>query len=62
MTMIRVKSDAFDNEVMHSAEAARHVVGVLKVQGSALDMEYLWRWAAALGLADLLQRVLADAE
>jgi hypothetical protein len=37
------------------------VQGVLKVQGPALDLAYLRRWAAALGIADLLDRALLDA-
>lgn len=34
------------------------VLGVLRVQGSSLDLEYLRRWAAELGLTDLLERAL----
>lgn len=37
------------------------ITGVLKVQGSALDMQYLKRWAAALDVSDLLERALIDA-
>jgi hypothetical protein len=37
------------------------VLGVLKVQQSSLDMEYLRRWAVALNLMDILSRTLADA-
>ena len=33
------------------------IVGVLKVQGEALDHEYLDRWAPLLEVADLLLRV-----
>ena len=36
-------------------------LGVLKVQQSSLDMQYLRHWAATLGLTDLLLRALADA-
>lgn len=38
------------------------VVGVLKVQGDALDRTYLQRWADELGVADLLQRAHQEAE
>jgi len=38
----------------------RDAVGVAKVQGSALDLDYLARWAGDLGLADLLKRLLND--
>jgi hypothetical protein len=34
----------------------RDVLGLLKVQGERLDREYLTRWAASLGLLDLLER------
>jgi len=35
---------------------------VLKVQGERLDLVYLRRWAAALGVADLLEKALTAAE
>lgn len=38
----------------------RDVVGVLNVQGERLDLAYLRRWATALGVDDLLERVLAE--
>lgn len=37
------------------------ILGVLKVQGTALDMDYLQRWAADLNVTDLLERALVDA-
>jgi hypothetical protein len=37
------------------------VVGVLSIQGDAIDRAYLARWAAELGVADLLARALAEA-
>ncbi|OFW16341.1 MAG: hypothetical protein A3F69_05075 [Acidobacteria bacterium RIFCSPLOWO2_12_FULL_66_10] len=36
------------------------VVGILRVTEDA-DRQYLWRWADSLGVADLLERALADA-
>jgi len=37
------------------------VLGVLKVQSKSLDRAYLLRWAAQLGVDDLLKRSLEDA-
>ena len=39
----------------------RDVLGVVKVQGERLDVMYLRQWAAQLGVADLLERVLGEA-
>ncbi len=35
---------------------------VYEVQAGRLDAEYLQRWGAALGVSDLLERILRDAE
>jgi hypothetical protein len=37
------------------------VLGVLGVQGEALDFAYLTEWAKKLGLEDLLERAMAEA-
>ncbi len=37
------------------------ILGVLKVQGTHLDMNYLQKWAAHLDVTDLLERALVDA-
>lgn len=37
------------------------ILGVLKVQGESLDRTYLRRWAAELGLVELLQRACREA-
>jgi hypothetical protein len=37
------------------------ILGVLKVQGTDLDMFYLQKWAANLNVTDLLERSLVDA-
>jgi len=39
----------------------RDIAAVLKVQATALDRDYLSRWAHLLGIADLLTRALTDA-
>jgi hypothetical protein len=35
---------------------------VYEVQGEQLDHEYLERWAAALGVSDLLEQIIGEAE
>ena len=40
----------------------RDVLGVLKVQGERLDLDYLRQMAAELGASDLLKRALEEAE
>ncbi len=37
------------------------VVGILKVQGSRLDFDYMRRWAGELGVGTLLDRAIAQA-
>lgn len=37
------------------------VLGVLRVQGAALDRDYLGRWARELAVDDLLERAFAEA-
>lgn len=37
------------------------VLGVLRVQASRLDVDYLRRWADATGVLDLLERALTEA-
>ncbi len=37
------------------------ILGVVKVQGRALDLDYLKEWAKRSGIEDLLTRVFADA-
>lgn len=40
----------------------RDALGVAKAQHSSLDTPYLRKWADALGVTDLLERLFADAE
>jgi hypothetical protein len=37
-----------------------YVLGVIRVQGETLDLSYLRRWAAELGVSDLLGRALEE--
>jgi hypothetical protein len=39
----------------------RDILGVIRVQSAALDLAYLRRWAAELGVTELLERALAEA-
>ena len=34
------------------------IVGIVRTQGERLDLDYLRQWAAALGVADLLDSAL----
>lgn len=38
----------------------RDVLGVIAVQGDRLDLPYLRKWAASLGVSDLLERALGQ--
>ncbi len=40
----------------------RDVIGVIQVQGEALDLTYLRHWAVRLGVADLLERALNESQ
>jgi len=44
-----------------SEQQWKDVLGVLKVQGNKLDLEYLKYWASKLNLSDLLNRSFDDA-
>ena len=39
----------------------KDILGVLKIQGTNLDMDYLKKWSANLKVTDLLERALVDA-
>ncbi|MBI5302274.1 MAG: hypothetical protein HY868_09060 [Chloroflexi bacterium] len=40
----------------------RDVLGVVKMQGARLDLDYLRQWSTQLGVTDLLERVLKEAK
>lgn len=45
-----------------SEKHIRDILGVLKIQGNSIDLDYLAHWAVQLGLLDLWQDVLAQAQ
>lgn len=59
-TVLR-KLEWFDRRGRASERQWRDAVGVLRVQGERLDQARLRRWAAALGVAGLLEQALAEA-
>ena len=40
----------------------RDILGMIKMQGERLDFAYLRQWAAALNVADLLEKALFEAQ
>lgn len=59
--VILAKLDWFRKGGEQSDRQWRDVLGVLRVQDDAIDVDYLRRWAAALAVDDLLDRALVDA-
>jgi hypothetical protein len=64
--------DTAEDTVLHKLEWYRagaevserqwgDIVGVLKVQSDALDIDYMRQWAADLGVGDLLERAIQEA-
>ena len=45
-----------------SERQLRDAAGVLLAQGARLDRSYLLRWAAELGVSDLLSRLLGEVD
>lgn len=41
-----------------SEKHIRDITGVLRIQGAALDRDYIARWAIKLGLADIWRQIL----
>ncbi|MCB0020824.1 MAG: hypothetical protein KDE09_23680 [Anaerolineales bacterium] len=56
--IILAKLDWFRQGGGLSERQWRDVLGVLKLQGTALDFAYLHHWAKSLGVADLLEQAL----
>lgn len=58
--IVLAKLDGYRRGGEVSERQWRDVLGVLRVQGSALDLAYLRRWVVTLWVPDLLERVLAE--
>jgi hypothetical protein len=58
---VLAKLDWYRSAGSSSDRQWQDVVGVIKVQGHALDYAYLREWAERLGLAALLDRALSEA-
>jgi hypothetical protein len=43
-----------------SARQWNDILGILQKQKASLDLAYLDRWSAALGVSDLLERALVE--
>jgi hypothetical protein len=55
------KLEWFDRGGRTSERQWGDVLGVLRVQGDALDFAYMRRWASELGVSELLEKALAEA-
>lgn len=58
---ILAKLDWFKKGGSVSDRQWRDILGVIKVQGRALDKDYLGKWARDLKVSDLLAGAFADA-
>ena len=59
--IVLAKLDWFQRGGRVSERQWTDILGVMRVQASALDLVYLQRWAPALSVTDLLDRALAEA-
>ena len=58
--VVLAKLDWFDRGGRASERQWGDILGVLRVQGESLDFDYLTKWAAELGVEDLLRRALRE--
>jgi len=45
-----------------SKQQWRNILGVIKIQGNSLDMNYMKEWAEKLNMIDLLNKAMSDAK
>lgn len=55
------KLEWYRNSDESSERQWQDILGVVRIKGKTLDFDYLQKWASELGIADLLERVKADA-
>ena len=58
--IILIKLDWYKSAGESLSQQWNDILGVLKVQGIKLDLDYLKTWAKELGVSGLLERVLED--
>jgi hypothetical protein len=58
--VVLAKLEWFDRGGRSSERQWNDILGVLRVQGEAIDVDYLRRWAADLALEELLARALRE--
>jgi len=59
---ILTKLEWFNMGGRMSSRQWNDILGILKQQGTKLDLQYLRTWADALGVRDLLEQVILDAK
>jgi len=58
---VLTKLEWYDMGGQVSARQWGDILGIVRRQGASLDLAYLDRWAAAIGVTDLLERALVEA-
>ena len=58
--IVLAKLEWFERGGRSSERQWRDVLGIIRMQGEALDAEYLQHWAAELGVAELLSKAAAE--
>ncbi len=58
--VILAKLDWYERGDRASGRQWGDILGILRVQEDGLDFPYLQQWASTLGLAELLERAIAE--